>query len=676
MKRAGIYFFFDSDGIVDRYVPYYIQELHKVVDYIVVVANGKLTVEGRKILTQAADDLFVRQNKGYDVWAYKDALEYIGWDQLYTYDELVLTNSTVYGPIFPFQETFDRMDKKPCDFWGMYQTYARKEIKSWFGISLPDGIPNHITSNFHVFRKRVLHCHEFKQFWNEMPMINSYFESNVYYEMEIAKRLREIGFTVACADENNFEHFCPSPTVYAAFDAIKQCRIPIVRKKAFFDPNGSLDYCSDYPRMIMEYINEHTSYNCGLIWENLLRTVNLYDLKSWFNWNNILPVNYATKHTSKCKIGVIFHMYYADIISQYMRNIEAFPAGADFYITTNTAEKEAYIKQLLSPLSARYSIEYRRVENRGRDVSALLVACRDVVMEGKYDLVCFMHDKKGIGNDSEYVCIGKSFSECCFENVAANENYIKNVVDLFENQSELGVAVPPCPKNGNYYSSIGGFWAENYEGTVKLLESLNIDVPIDEEKPPVSAYGSVFWFRPKALLPIFKRKWSYEDFEAEPMRNDGTISNCIERAYGFVAQSQGYYTAVIINSKYAEQEVTRMTEIAHTYVNLARHYIGGKQQLSQVTQQFEYMLQQQTTPYIQGKLRKSSPKVFIRGICPIGLWNLIRRVKCAASGAQYVEPDIKRGAFKTVIRACMPRYLWDALRKAKCRENGWTFVED
>ena len=125
MKRAGIYVFFDKDGIVDRYVPYFITELHKVVDYIVVVANGRLTAEGRKTLAEAADDLFVRENRGFDAWAYKEAIEYIDWDGLREFDELVIANTT-YGPFYPFQQAFDKMDADPCDFWGMYTMYGDK----------------------------------------------------------------------------------------------------------------------------------------------------------------------------------------------------------------------------------------------------------------------------------------------------------------------------------------------------------------------------------------------------------------------------------------------------------------------------------------------------------------------------------------------------------------------
>ena len=692
MKRAGIYFFFDKDGIVDQYVPFFISELHKVVDYIVVVINGKLTATGREVLVESADDLCVRENRGFDAWAYKEAIEYIGWEDLHKFDELVLANCTTFGPLFPFQETFEKMEADPCDFWGMYCCFGDKKKKDWFGIPLPKGIPAHIASNFLVFKRNILHSYEFHYFWESLPQVRNYFESNAHFEFPLTDNFAEKGFSWATVDNGLFQNTCPNIMVYGALQAISELKIPIFRKKAFFDPNGSIDFCTDIPREVMRYIANNTQYDCNLIWENLLRTVNLYDLKNWFNWNQILPVDYFRPIKKDPKIAVIFYTYYDDIAKKYRHNIEAFPDGTDFYFTTDTKEKRENLQKLFSPFGERYHIEYRLVENRGRDVSALLVGCRDIVLEGSYDLICFMHDREEIENSDQFSCVEQSFSNCCIENIADSSNYINNVIAVFEDQPRLGIAVPPPPKNASYYKTIGGSWgmSNNFQNVQKLLLELGITVPIEQQKPPVTAYGSVFWFRPDALFPLFQRKWCVEDFPLKPICKDNAISNTIELSYGFIAQKQGYYTSVIMNSAYAEQEVTRMTEIAHTYIDFTLQQIGQKAMLKMATSQFSQMLRQRkenspvstpakTTnkpPLLFQKTKKSPIHKFFRGICPIGLWNLLRRIRCAVAGGSYIEPTIKRGPIKTVIRACMPRFLWNLLRKAKCKENGWVFVED
>ena len=124
-KRLAIYFFYDRRGIVDRYVPYFLDDLSKNVTEIFIVCNGKLTDEGKKILEQYGKVL-VRENRGFDVWAYKTALETYGWDSLINYDEIILLNNTIMGPVYPFSETFEKMDKKDLDFLGLTEYFKIK----------------------------------------------------------------------------------------------------------------------------------------------------------------------------------------------------------------------------------------------------------------------------------------------------------------------------------------------------------------------------------------------------------------------------------------------------------------------------------------------------------------------------------------------------------------------
>lgn len=83
------------------------------------------------------------------------------------------------------------------------------------------------------------------------------------------------------------------------------------------------------------------------------------------------------------------------------------------------------------------------------------------------------------------------------------------------------------------------------------MKDLGIDAPVSGEKSPIAPYGSVFWFRPKALAPLFDHGWQHSDFPPEPLPQDGTISHAIERIYPFVAQSAGYYPAVVMSKSYA-----------------------------------------------------------------------------------------------------------------------------
>lgn len=61
IKRLVIYFFYDKDGIVDRYVPYMLEDMKKNCSELFVVCNGKLTVEGRAVLEAITPNVYVRE---------------------------------------------------------------------------------------------------------------------------------------------------------------------------------------------------------------------------------------------------------------------------------------------------------------------------------------------------------------------------------------------------------------------------------------------------------------------------------------------------------------------------------------------------------------------------------------------------------------------------------------
>ena len=86
--------------------------------------------------------------------------------------------------------------------------------------------------------------------------------------------------------------------------------------------------------------------------------------------------------------------------------------------------------------------------------------------------------------------------------------------------------------------------------------------------PPVAPLGTMFWFRPAALKPLYAKDWNYEDFPPEPNKIDGTLLHAIERIYPFVAQEAGYYPAIGMTDKFAAIE----------YNNL-RYYLRGYNQV-------------------------------------------------------------------------------------------------
>ena len=108
-KRLGIFFFFDAQGVVDSYVETLLADMVKNLSELTIVVNGELTAKSYAKLGAFTDNIILRENKGLDAWAYKTALESYGWERLVEFDEVVLFNATIMGPVHPFEEMFTEM---------------------------------------------------------------------------------------------------------------------------------------------------------------------------------------------------------------------------------------------------------------------------------------------------------------------------------------------------------------------------------------------------------------------------------------------------------------------------------------------------------------------------------------------------------------------------------------
>ena len=92
--------FYEKDGIVRNYVSYYIRALTEVASKIIVVVNGKISEEGLTTLKDFDNvEIIKRENKGLDFGAWKETIDKIGYENLKEYDNIILTNTTCYGPV-------------------------------------------------------------------------------------------------------------------------------------------------------------------------------------------------------------------------------------------------------------------------------------------------------------------------------------------------------------------------------------------------------------------------------------------------------------------------------------------------------------------------------------------------------------------------------------------------
>ena len=147
----------------------------------------------------------------------------------------------------------------------------------------------------------------------------------------------------------------------------------------------------------------------------------------------------------------------------------------------------------------------------------------------------------------------------CYENVLPTADFVSNVIATFEREPRLGLLTPAPPNHADYFPISAFGWGPNFVRTRKLLAEMGISVPMDHDKEPIAPLGTMFWFRPAALAPLFDHDWKWEDFPPEPNNIDGTILHAIERAYGYVAQGSGYFCGWLFSDSFARIELTNLS---------------------------------------------------------------------------------------------------------------------
>lgn len=282
---------------------------------------------------------------------------------------------------------------------------------------------------------------------------------------------------------------------------------------------------------------------------------NVYDIKFQNNLNFILPMKHRLEGPcfigQRKKIVILVHLHYLDTVGLYLKYMEEIPSNIQILITTSSDEvKEALWK---TKFGKQNNCKIIQKPNRGRDISAFLVTCREEIL--KYEYICFLHDKKE--KCELYKKDTEEWIRCLWENMIGSMEYIHNILMTFYENPNLGLLVPPSPLSEHFPTAYVNAWYKNFYRTKKLAEQLDLACDLNESKSPITL-GSVFWAKVSALKKLFDIEWKYEDFDEEPLKNEGTISYAIERILAYVAQDAGFETGWAMTDRYAGERIEYM----------------------------------------------------------------------------------------------------------------------
>lgn len=523
MKRLGIYLIYDKDKIIDSYIDYMLGELKTCIDYLVVVCNMPEVIRGADILEKHADEIFFRENIGFDAGGFKTALcELVGWEKILQYEELLLINDSMFGPFCSMKDIFSRMDKKPVDFWGLtkHKEFIRQD---------KEFIAEHIQTFFLCIRFRMLQSTSFREYWERLPYYKTFGEVVWGHETKFTSYFANMGYTYeVLADtrandskikfENNFSQYA-----LLSCELIKKRNFPFLKKQQIAY-NTLAQQTQENLSQAIRYIDKNTDYDVNLIWENLIRTMHMSDLQRSLCLQYIIPsAENAPKGKGSIAI-VIFaeHREAAEYVLEYIDNLEAeFPVQI---ISENKEILEAYCSHA-----------------RNKEGMSWKQRC-DLASLSRYDLVCVLHDAD-VTSDVKPSYEGKACFYCIWENLLKDRSHILGIAEKFEQEEKLGFLAPPQPNFGDHFEELGLGWNEKYEEVKEIAGRLGLRCPVYEDYPPFRITDS-FWIRGNILKCLNEIREEEEPY--------------LPYLWICLAQHMGYYSGIVESTDYASMNEVNM----------------------------------------------------------------------------------------------------------------------
>ncbi len=209
MKRIAFFAHYDRDGIIDDYVIYYLRGLARVAERILFVSDCELRAGEAEKLEGLAELVSAARHGEYDFGSWKRGFAHLDYD-LSRWDELIIANDSCYAPVFPFEDVFERMSKRSCDFWSP----ATNQIKGKFA---------HLSSYFLVFRDPILKDRDFLSFWKRVGPQPNASAVVAEYETGLSRLLTMRGYSYASLLSAEIGSFLKTKYIH---ESLHTCRLP------------------------------------------------------------------------------------------------------------------------------------------------------------------------------------------------------------------------------------------------------------------------------------------------------------------------------------------------------------------------------------------------------------------------------------------------------------------
>lgn len=559
MKRLLLYVHFNKYNRVSSHVYYQLTQMRPLFSKVIFISNSQVSERDHQKLVnlRLMDNFIQRENIGFDFAAWRDGMTHISFDDITTYDVVTIMNDTCFGPLWEIKDYYLKYEADDqVDFWGL--TNNRRTKKS----HQTQGFPEHIQSYFITFKKPVIASSAFRNFWENVKNHTDVQEVINDYETKVTTTFLAAGFRYQTVfdtvNEDTTGMLHPDFSYYNP-TAILNHKVPFIKVKAIDNNQHIAPY-------LLEEIAKKSDYPVDLIVSHMSE-INFPDFKYLLARKYIQTT--APTSLSNKKIGVHLHVFYVDLLEDFLKAFENFHFAYDLFITTDNDTKKLEIEAILNQNHKNAHIFV--TGNIGRDVLPMLKLKKYL---STYDYIGHFHTKKSKEAD---FWAGESWRNELIDMLIKPAD---NILANFEND-KLGLVISDIPTFFRY-NKIVDAWNEHLIAPEMndLWYKMKMTKPIDFNTfhTFVMSYGTFIWFKYDALKPLFDLDLTDKDVPIEPLPQN-SILHAIERLIVYVAWNEHYdfrisknkieITPFVDNKLYNE----RGDSVSHTYVDFT--YMGG-----------------------------------------------------------------------------------------------------
>ncbi|MFD1715585.1 rhamnan synthesis F family protein [Amnibacterium flavum] len=452
------------------------------------------------------------------------------------YKEVVLTGDGWFGPVADFGPTVERMASSGADVWQLAE-------------NLHDNPEEDFPDEGFASRSRpwiwtsvspsLLNSPIWRAAWSEAG------DDDEAFEQRFGRALAARGARLAYAFRAS-AFASGDPLLYDAVRMI-EAGCPVVGRRQFEMFPAFLDQRAIVGRDTLDAVAA-TGYPVDLILGALVRSVPPRALATNLGMLEVLPDKTSADEGAIAALRVLAVVHVSDVVASadVFERLGNLPPGYDLLVTVSDGMTAARLQQ---DIEMSGDIGFARLELRvvppspGRDMSDFFVGCRDVLLEGGYDIVVKVHSRR---ISRKTMNVRRYFRRYQVENLLNSPEYVRNLLTLFLREPGLGLVFPPMMHIG--YGTMGNGWAGLSGAVDRLLRELKVTTPTDSGSP-LAPYGGMWVARPEALRRMLSRRWKHSDYFAASRALE--LAHAQERTIVLAAAEDGFHARTVLTAEHA-----------------------------------------------------------------------------------------------------------------------------